>query len=83
AVVMVSCSSAPKVEELPDTADASEELGKLDNEFTQVADKQPDVLAPTDWREADSWRETAKDRLAKNDKARRVLDAIAESRAYL
>lgn len=83
-LMLWGCAHTPKIEKLPDTADATEELQRLERDMTaSKTDKQTDILSPQAWKEAQSYCDQAKDRLAHNRSKERVLYSVAKSRAWL
>ena len=74
-----ACSHGPTVQEYPDTANAPDELQKLDVDIHAALDAQDDVLSPRSYEHAQKALENAKD--AKDSKD--ILHEVAQGRAYL
>lgn len=78
------CASSPHVEKLPDTANANEEVQRLQQDMQEAnANQQVDILSPKAWKEASDYTDEAKDRLAHNRSNERVLYSVAKARAWL
>jgi outer membrane protein OmpA-like peptidoglycan-associated protein len=82
-VFVWACSSAPKVEKLPDSADAGEEIQKLEEARNEAQKNKVDVLAPKAWENSSYQFKRAQKRYSDHDRNSLVLDAVAISRAYL
>jgi len=83
-VTLWGCSSSPHVETLPDSADATDEIQRLQQDMQDAnTNLQVDILAPNAWKNASDYQEEAKDRLAHNRSKEKVLYSIAEARAWL
>lgn len=82
-VVYASCSSSPKVQEFPDTANPTAELRVLNQEMKVAADAGADVLSPTNFEEAKEHSKEAKKIIERQGKSKDALHHVAEGKAYL
>jgi outer membrane protein OmpA-like peptidoglycan-associated protein len=83
-LLLWGCSSAPKVESFPDSADALEEINKLNQEMNDARNNtQVEIGAPKAWKEASDYEKKAQERLASKSDKDRILSAIADSRAWM
>jgi OmpA-OmpF porin, OOP family len=82
-LALAACSSTPKYDTLPESTDAREEIGKLQQDLGDAQKGQTDILAPQAWKDADYYFKRAQSDLADNDSNKTVLKDIAKSHAYL
>jgi outer membrane protein OmpA-like peptidoglycan-associated protein len=83
-LALAACSSSPKIERLPDSADATDEVRKLEKDMGDAANNhQTNVLSPRAWKEASDYLEEAKQRLSDGRQKSRILYSVAEARAWL
>lgn len=83
-ITLWGCASSPHVEKLPDTADANEEVQRLQQDMQDAnTNLQVDILSPAAWKEASDYQDEAKDRLAHNRSKEKILYSVAEARAWL
>ena len=81
--VAIGCSSDPVVQDYPVTANASEEVTKLENNIKAAQDNQVDVLSPNNFEEAREALQDAKEMHAKGKAPEKVLREVAVGNAYL
>lgn len=79
----VGCSSRPKVEEIPLTADPAEEINKLESEIKAAAVESVNVLSPENFAKANDYLDEAKEERSEGDDAKDILEEVALGRAYL
>ncbi len=82
-LVIVGCNTAPPKADIPSTAAPQEEITKLNNDIESSISSHVDVLAPKDFKEAQSWLNEAKADMASNQKQEEVIDDIRQGRGYL
>ncbi len=82
-LVLWGCSSSPKVEKLPDSADAQEEVSRLQQDLDDAQRSQIDAAAPKAWKEASYYSKQAQSRLADQASKSRILYSVEEGRAWL
>jgi OmpA-OmpF porin, OOP family len=83
-LVLWGCTSTPKVEKLPVTADVNDEMRRLDQEVTDArTNNQTDILSPDSWKQATYYADEAKQRVADNREKEKILYSIAKARAWL
>lgn len=80
---LVSCSHSPAVQEFPDTADASAEVVRLENDLNRDLSQQTDVLAPQSFNEASRALSSARKSLEQQKNPKDTLHYVAVGRAYL
>lgn len=71
------------VQEIPATADPTAEIGKLDAEVAAAEAQQINVLSPTNFRKASNALADAKKSRNEAQDTVKILDHVAEGRAYL
>ncbi len=81
--LLVSCSHSPAIQEFPDTADASAEVVRLENDIARDLGNQVDVLAPDSFKDASSALSAARKSLDQQNAPKETLHYVAVSRAYL
>jgi outer membrane protein OmpA-like peptidoglycan-associated protein/outer membrane murein-binding lipoprotein Lpp len=83
-VLLAGCASTPKIEKIPNSANAADEIKRLQDDMAAAADnKQADILAPRSWQEASDALKEAQGRQADNRDKERVLYSVAKARAWL
>lgn len=77
-----ACSHGPTLQEYPDTANAREEVTKLESDVNVARNNQVDVLAPKSFQEVVVSLEDSKRSLEKQKSDKVVLHQVAEARGY-
>lgn len=80
---IAACSSGPKIQEFPDTANAAEELQKLSSDMQSALAAQTNVLAPTAYGEAEEALDAAREAQKDGKNSKKVLHNVARGRAQL
>lgn len=80
---LVACSSGPKVQDYPITANANEEISKLESDLNSAHNNQVNVLSPKNFKEAQEALKDAKKKAAKGKGPQDTLKEVALGRAYL
>lgn len=83
ALLAACAAKPPNVEKLPETADASAELDSTQNMLNEAKDNNLDVLAPKNYERAQTSLNEAREYLVKGKSKEKILDSIADSRAWL
>jgi OmpA-OmpF porin, OOP family len=78
-----ACGHGPSVQEYPDTASPGREVSTLDADVNAALENQTDVLAPYNFKEAQSSLNDAKNALEKQKSAKDILHNVAVGRGYL
>lgn len=82
-IIAISCSSKPDIKELPKSANAKEEITKLQAAIDNSRSQELDLLAPESFEEARNSLSEARE-LQKDDKKKeKVLKQVAYGQAYL
>ena len=80
---LAGCSSTPPINELPATADANQEMSRLDSEMKVAQQDQVNVLAPQNYDKASGSLSKAREAQSDNKDQRTILHQIAVAQAYL
>ncbi len=80
---MLGCSTGPKVQEFPATANATEEIQKLGVDMQAATAAQADVLSPSAYKNAKEALDSAITAQKKGNDAKDVLHDVAVGRAHL
>ena len=80
---IASCTSSLKKADISSSANATEEITKMDMATSQAYVSQVDILAPTEFDLSAKKLQKAKKDLADGDDHEKVIDSIAYSKAYL
>lgn len=78
-----ACSSTPKVQEFPPTANATEELQRFTADMDSARERQVNVLSPSVFKNAEKALKTASQDQSKGEESKDVLHEIAIGRAHL
>lgn len=78
-----ACSSGPQVQEFANSASPTEELQRLSTDVQAAKNQQTDVLAPSDFQDAEKSLKKAIDAQSDGKAAKDVLHRVATARAYL
>jgi len=79
----ISCAHEPAIQDLPATADPADEVAKLEQELNESVADQIDVLAPTNYSQAQEYLKDAKEDVKDHDDAKDILRKVATGKAYL
>ncbi|MFZ4403651.1 MAG: OmpA family protein [Pseudobdellovibrionaceae bacterium] len=82
-IMIVACSSEPKVAELSNTVDIQDEIHRVDGNIHQARSQQVDVLSPDNFERAKSYWDKAVAGRANNKNQKTVLHDLALSQSYL
>lgn len=82
-MVLGSCSSGIQVQEIPNTANVSQELQAFETDMSIAAVNQTNVLSPNNFKEAEKSLKYARESLEKQKAPKETLHQIATGRAYL
>lgn len=81
-----ACSTAPSIQEFPDTASPRDEVTRFDADLTAAIAAQVNVLAPSSFGEAENSLKAAKkslDRQSESRDSKQTLHEVAVGRAWL
>jgi outer membrane protein OmpA-like peptidoglycan-associated protein len=78
----MACSSAPKAD-IANNADPREEFSKLDTDLHIAVNKNIDVLAPNEFKDALKWQTEAKSDMATEQKQDEILEDLRKGRGSL
>ena len=82
-ITLASCSSGIQVQEIPNTANVSQELQAFETDMNNAAADQANLLSPNNFKEAEKSLKTARESLDKQKAPKDTLHQIATGRAYL
>lgn len=82
-LMLVACASKPPIEKIAATSDPSEEISTTEQSLTEAREQQIDVFAPKNFSKANKSLNNAKESRADQDKNEKILNHVAESRAWL
>ncbi len=80
---VIACSHTPPIQEYPDTASPTEEISKLSEDLKVAAQKQVNVLSPSNYENAEEALNDAKKGNEKQKASKDILHDVAVGRAYL
>lgn len=80
---VTACSHAPSVQEIPPTANVSEEIQKLGTDLQAAKARQVDALSPHAFEQAQDAFDSAKQDQASQKDSKDVLHDVAQGQAYL